>query len=410
MKKYLAALLAIVMVFSLSVPAFAANEKTQITWYSVDVEPKSLIEAFNSTHDDVEVVYELVSTDNYFTTLNTRISAGECPDLFPYRQTDYYEDLIAMDAIVDLTDYEFMNNFTDASKQMNFAKNGRLYAFPLAANYLCLFYNKTLLTELGYPEGPKNYQEYIDICAKVSEMGISPLVSGSKDLWQNRYVCVDPLQGAVAKDDTWLERLYNYEAGFTDEVILDYFDRYEEFVNKGYLYDGSLGLTMAEAWQVFASGKAAFQLGATFYVQQAFPSADCEFELGVCPMPVNDEGEDQVVELHANMTVLAVNKNSDHLDKVLEFLEWFAQAENYMLFCEDSSTIITTHKDTDYSRLNSFASMWDGWATKYRNVARGIEPSSITTEFGQVLQNVILGSYDGRTAAAELQTAYENKR
>lgn len=37
----------------------ANKEKTIVTWYNVDAEPTKLLEAFNSTHDDIEVVYEL---------------------------------------------------------------------------------------------------------------------------------------------------------------------------------------------------------------------------------------------------------------------------------------------------------------------------------------------------------------
>lgn len=384
------------------------KEKTVITWYNVDNEPTKTLEAFNSTHDDIEVVYELVSTDNFFTTLNTRISAGECPDLFAYRTTDNYESLIEMDQILDLTDYDFMQNITDASIEMNTAKDGRVYAFPLAANYLNMFYNKTLLNELGY-DAPKNYQEYMEICAAVKEAGVAPLVSGCKDIWQNRYVCVDPLQAVAAKDPQWITDLYAYEAAFTDPVMLDYFNRIEEFVANGYVYDGSLGLTMSEAWQVFASGKAAFQLGASFYVAQAFPEADCEFELGCCPMPVNDEGEEQVVELHANMTVTCVNKQSDHVDATLTFLEWLSEPENYALLCDDWSIIVPVNKNADYSKLSQWAALWSDFGD-YKNIARAIEPSTISTEFGQVIQNIIMGVSTGEEAAAELQAAYENKR
>lgn len=385
-----------------------SGEKITVTWFGVDKEPTTLLEAFNSTHDDIEVVYELVSTDNYFTTLNTRISAGECPDLFAYRTTDNYESLIAMDQILDLTDYEFMQNITEASIEMNTAQDGRVYAFPLGANYLNMFYNKTLIESLGY-SAPTNYQEYMEICAAVKAAGVSPLVSGCKDIWQNRYVCVDPLQAVAAKDPQWITDLYNYEASFTDPIMLDYFNRIEEFVNNGYLYEGSLGLTMSEAWQVFAAGEAAFQLGASFYVAQAFPEADCDFELGCCPMPVNDEGEEQVVELHANMTVVCVNKQSDHVDATLTFLEWLSDASNYALLCDDWALIVPVNKNTDFSKLNEWAVLWSDFG-EYKYIARAIEPSTISTEFGQVIQNIIMGISTGEEAAQELQTAYENKK
>lgn len=137
MKRIVSMLLAVLLLLCSGV---SLAEKQTVTWYGVDVEPASLIEAFNGSHEDIEVVYELVSTDNYFTTLNTRIMADECPDLFPFRTTDNYESLIAMDQILDLTEYDFMKNFTDGALTANTAKDGRVYAFPLAANYLNLFY------------------------------------------------------------------------------------------------------------------------------------------------------------------------------------------------------------------------------------------------------------------------------
>jgi len=384
------------------------KKKVVVTWYSTDPEPVKTIQAFNSTHDGIEIVYELISTDNFFTTLNTRISAGECPDLFPYRTTDNYEKLIAMGQILDLSDYDFLKEINDAPKTMNKAKDGRIYAFPLGADYLNMFYNKTLLKSLGY-KAPKNFQEYMKICEAVKTQGVAPLVSGCKDIWQNRYVCVDPLQGVAAKNPAWLSDLYGRKASFTDPVMLDYFNRIEDFVKKGYLYDGSLGLTMSEAWQIFASGKAAFQLGASFYVAQAFPQADCSFELGCCPMPVNDEGESQVVELHANMKVACVNKKSNHVDASLEVLKWLSNSENYMNLCDDWKLIVPVNKKADYSRLSKWASLWSDFS-KYKNIPRAIEPSTISAEFGQVIQNIIMGNYTGAQAAEALQTAYENKK
>ncbi len=404
---------ALVLLFGLLtvVSGFAADssgEKVVVTWFGVDKEPVTTIEAFNNSQDEIEVVYELVGTDNYFTTLNVRIMAGEGPDLFAYRTKDNYENLIAMGQLLDLTDYAFMDNFIEGAIEANRANDGRVYAFPLNANYLNLFYNKDLFKELGLSE-PTNYQEFLHCCEVLLENGVAPTVSGCKDLWQNRYVGIDPLQAMNGKDPTWPTKLLNYEVKFTDPDCLEYFNRIEAFVKAGYLYDGSLGLTMPQAWVVFANGEAGMQLGASFYAAQAFPEATPDFEVGVCPMPFNDEGQEQVVFLHANMTVVAVNQKSDHVDATLKFLEWLSNVDNYTLLAQDLVSIVPVHKDIDYSKLDPAAKLWSHFS-EYKSVPRALEPSTISSEFGQVVQNIILGIYTGQEAAESLQAAYEAKK
>lgn len=82
---------------------------------------------------------------------------------------------------------------------------------------------------------------------------------------------------------------------------------------------------------------------------------------------------------------------------------------NYALLCDDWSIIVPVNKNTDYSSLNEWAVLWEDFGN-YKNIARAIEPSTISTEFGQVIQNIIMGTSTGEEAAAELQKAYENKR
>lgn len=381
----------------------ASDGPVTITWAFWGVEPVEFLEVFNSSQDRIRVEYEQISSDQYVNILNIRLASGEAPDLFASRFVDIYETLIAEEQIVDLTNEAYMANFEREAIRQVTGSDGRVYGFPVSSLAFLGFYNKEIFEEYDL-EIPMNWEEYMDVCATLKTNGVVPQIQGTKDLWQTRHV-LDPVQVAQAKDSSYAVRLGEGEAAFNDPIIMDGWKRYEEFIEKGYLYEGSIGLAFNEAWEMFCKGEAAIMQGGTWYASQAFSYIEPEFEYGVLPFPLNREGEELKIPYTVKSENMVVNKNSEHLEAVMEFVEWFCQPENLALYARTTNSMSAGIGVTaDFSESAVLMSEFLQGKAKYEYRKY---PSSMASDYRKAMQEIIVGSKSAVEAANAVQKKYE---
>ncbi len=189
MKKFLAALLALVMVLSLAAcggdttpppadsgteteaPPADSGDKIDInviaaeygqntkTWWA-DFEKE-----FNDSHDDINLIVEVISWNEISTVVNTRISGNAAPDvlnidLFAAYQAD---DLLlpAKDYVSDETYAKLYPAFLDQS-----VVDGTVWAIPDLASARAMYYNKDILEAAGV-EVPTTWEELKTACEQI---------------------------------------------------------------------------------------------------------------------------------------------------------------------------------------------------------------------------------------------------
>lgn len=152
MKKLAALLLALCMVFTLAVPACAADAKTLKVWVAdaiVDF-TKAQIEAFMADHPeyaDYAVTVEPVGEGDAASNMLTDVEAGA--DIFGFPQ-DQLARLVAADALIELSEENAAIVAAENDEaSVNAAKLGELtYAYPLTSdNGYFLYYDKSVISD-----------------------------------------------------------------------------------------------------------------------------------------------------------------------------------------------------------------------------------------------------------------------
>ena len=193
MKKIIAMLLALVMVLGLaacggsSAPAAteapkadapaataapaASAEKVQINMIAAQYGTQTadwwanFVSEFNAAHEDINLVVDVVSWNDIYTVVNTRIANGEAPDLLNIDVfADYQADgllLPAEDWVSPETYAKFYPAFLDQS-----VVDGTVWAVPDLASARALYYNVDILNEVGV-EVPTTWDELTDVCQKI---------------------------------------------------------------------------------------------------------------------------------------------------------------------------------------------------------------------------------------------------
>ena len=172
MSRKLSMFLALCLILTLVVGALPANaqEKTKIVWFvglGTGGQPEQqemqnqIVEAFNASHDDIEI--EIVIADNNVApdTLATLIASGDAPDIVgPVGNTGsnrFYGSWLDLEPVAEAVGYD-LSQFPQASVDFYRTSEG-LIGLPFATFPSFLWYRPELFDEAGLDYPPTAYGE-----------------------------------------------------------------------------------------------------------------------------------------------------------------------------------------------------------------------------------------------------------
>ena len=172
MKKIIAMLLVLVMALSLvACGTPAADEKVELNVIAAQYGTQTAdwwvgFEAdFEAANENIDLVVDVVSWNDIYTVVNTRISNNDAPDILNIDVfADYQADgllLPAEDYISDETYAKFYQSFLD-----QFVVDGTVWAVPDLASARAMYYNVNILNEVGV-EVPTTWDELMDVAQKI---------------------------------------------------------------------------------------------------------------------------------------------------------------------------------------------------------------------------------------------------
>ena len=120
---------------------------------------------FNAANENINLVVDVVSWNDIYTVVNTRIANGEAPDLLNIDVfADYQADGLLLPAeewVSDETYAKFYEAFLEQS-----VVDGTVWAVPDLASARALYYNVDILNEVGVSV-PTTWDELMDVAQKI---------------------------------------------------------------------------------------------------------------------------------------------------------------------------------------------------------------------------------------------------
>lgn len=210
MKKIVALLLVLVMVLSLTACGTKSGGKvtldiiisqygnyTQEWWTEFE-------KNFEEANKDIDLNIEIVSWNDIYSVVTTRISNNEQPDIL---NISGFADYVADDLLMPAEEYvseKTKNNFIDsfwASNEMD----GTVWALPILASCRALFVNTDLLNGAGIDAAPTTWDEVLTACEVIKATYGDSVVPWGLD------ISTDEGQAAFAYYS------FNFGGGFVDE-------------------------------------------------------------------------------------------------------------------------------------------------------------------------------------------------
>ncbi len=286
MKKILAILLALCMVFALAAcgssaassaaPADSAasaeqpaaeGDQTVLTMWCIATESdanrpayEQAIAEFETAHPDIKIEWEAFENNSYKTKIKAAMSDPETlPDIFFTWSGAFLGDFVNAGNVYCLDDaYKpFAGDLPEVMLQ-NSTYNGGHYAVPLTYNIVTLFANMDLLAEAGWDHVPETYEDLTACCDALVEKGIIPFgcAATQDDTW-----CVTEYLEPIMEKTIGYEAMNEIFAGratWNDPDIATAVSNFQDMINKGYFDPDGMAIGNDQVKANFIAGKYAF--------------------------------------------------------------------------------------------------------------------------------------------------------
>jgi len=212
--------------------------------------------------------------------------------------------------------------------------NGDLYGVSTAATIYGLFFNEKMFEEKGWNKQPKDWNEFVQLCQKIKDTGIYPMVMAGKHPYYFTYGW-----GAIPHEvggEEYYDALFNYKPNvYISKPMVTMLERMEEFAKKGFFHPGTVSFDHIQSQMEFIQGTAAMITNATWIANEMKDVTPKGFKWGFMAFPGNNPGQDKVVLIKDSLTGF-IWKNKPELVKkwVKEFNLWLLNLDVQLKFAQ----------------------------------------------------------------------------
>ena len=343
MKKLIALLAAMLLVLSCTGLAMAEDEvtldviicqygpNTQEWFLGKGMNGTNFVEKFEAENPGVKLNLEVVSWNDVYTVVSTRISNNNAPDIL---NIDVFANYAAEGLLLPVKDYcpeELFNDFFPSFIAQSVIDD-TVWAVPDLASARALYYNVDLLTEAGVEKVPATWAELEDACQAIVDFYGGEVYPWGIDM------TTDEGQAAFSY------YVWNNDGGFVDAEgnICVNSDKNVEAIeyaiglyNKGYTNPNPATQTRYDLQDMFGAGKLAMVIAPNqlpdYLVQKGYEGIN----YATAALPTNEGAKpgatgvmDRVMAFKDD--TLTAEQDAARKEAIGKFLTFFYAPENYV--------------------------------------------------------------------------------
>lgn len=261
--------------------------------------------------------------DTYEELMKTKMAANDMPDVFDThgwsvaRYSEYLEPV---------NDLDFTQYIDDQIKAVISNADGQMFVLPLDMDIAGIVYNVDVLNEAGVDvDSIKTWSDFEDACDKVLAIGKNPIHMGGSDSFTVGWY-YDRVAPSFYITDEANSKAADLKNGVFDQKIWEQMSSMlDSWVTAGYLNKDCVSSEYMSDVTAIASDETAF----VFYGNVAVPLAQGINEnvnLGMMPLPSNSDADEPSLIAGENVA-LGIWKDSDVKPEAIELLNYLAQPE-----------------------------------------------------------------------------------
>lgn len=225
--------------------------------------------------------------------LRTRILGGQAPDLWQIWGGQIAQPFVDADLTLDLEEHYGSHGWDEvlsASGINGMTFHGQKHGVPLNVASLGAWCNARIFEEAGVSLPPATYDELEEANDKILDSGVTPAGFGGKYGWHIMRLFEFLLE--VTAGPELHDALLLGEETWEQQAVVDAFDLFLGWDQRGWITEGALGVSPADAEQSFVQGTSAYTIsGPWIETQYIAPSGQPREDFATFLLPT---GHDQV--------------------------------------------------------------------------------------------------------------------
>lgn len=256
---------------------------------------KKALEIFKEKHPDVKVSFEQTSFDAVRQNAKITLSGNDVPDVIEFNKGNADGGQLAMQGLLtNLTDEVDKRGWGDkvgasmrsfAMYEDGMAGSGDWYGIPNIGEYVTLFYNEDLLKEHGVDPDFSDLDALEAGMDKLVAAGVTPIASSAATSqgFNQMWVWYSLVSAAASRDEIDDFMFVRNPVDFSTGPWLEGTQRFQSWIERGYVGKDIAGLNFEQATVNFLSGKAAMVVWNHGVFHRAMSEAD--FNWGYATFP-----------------------------------------------------------------------------------------------------------------------------
>ena len=384
----------------------ADSGKISLSFFSNNSQDKyqKLIDAFEAANTDIKIDFSTTtgSQNGYQQTLQTRISGGKLADVFIV-PPEALADLVKGGYAKDLSGEDFMDKIGE-SAQASYSVDGKVYAMATSAWTNAFAYNKELLAKVGYDTVPSTWDEFLTMCKKLKDAGITPYLEPKDGL-------ADPVEGWIgydsAQDGEALDALIDSGESTFEKTYTKYYEEWNKLFDQDLMSSDVSGLSSDQVTSEFTAGRLAVMPSGSWNID-TYNEAGLDY--GFAQIPMLKEGDTPYAPGYADPAFGINGKISgEQLEAAEKFLTFLTSDEGLKLY-QEGTGLIPSVEGYDAQVDEHFQDAYDLYiktGNVYLNSAHWTKgTTAMRSETFTQLQQVALGSITPKQAAQNLDTKF----
>ncbi len=328
MKKIIALLLVLVMALSLVACGNKADEKVTLNVIAAQYGGKTadwwvgFEKDFEAANENIDLVVDVVSWNDIYTVVNTRISNNDAPDILNIDVfADYQADgllLPAQDFVSEETYAKFYPAFLEQS-----VVDGTVWAVPDLASARALYYNADILAAAGV-EVPTTWAELKAACEaiKAYDANIYPWgVDMTTDEGQACFAYYAWTNGGGFVDAAGNWTLNSAENVEAVEYVID-------LINSGLTNTSPTTETRYDLQEMFAAGKLAMMIGPN-QISSYVAGTEKPINFGIASIPANEGKATSSVGVMDRFMCFDNDYSDAEMEAIKKFFDFFYEDKRY---------------------------------------------------------------------------------
>lgn len=384
----------------------AAADEITLTWavfetdnYTAEVW-QHIIDTFEADNPGIKIEKVLMTGDSRPQFLKTMLAAGNMPDI----NIDPV-DLASTEGIYAEVPEELLGKYEDAAIA---TYNGKHTLFPAYKGLRSqCYYHKDQFKEAGIEKEPETWDEFVEVCEKLKAAGKVPLMgAGASDIWAT---CFGWWTGVTNSDiikayPDFNEKVLAGEIKWTDPVIAENLNKWQELINAGYYHKGSMSFSYTQASEEFKNGSAAMFMDGAWSAAGYDAEGYTEEDMGVFIVPAPSGAEN-----YCTMPgYWGVSETCEHKEEAFKFCEYVlgGNPELYAYYLKADGTYSVTKDPVVYDMgpiQSKFLHNYDG-VELVPEIMKVVGDTAMPTGFEDFTCKSLQNVFTGADVMTELET------